>query len=302
MTTTIKFLYASFLAVALTATATCCNAQLDPNQSVYFQNRYLINPAMAGFDKGFNVNLGYQQQWFSFPGGPKSQLLTAEYQATDKVGLGLNIIDNQEGFFRQTRIMGTYAYHVPLNGEHQKLNFGLSVGINDTRINYSSVIGDLTDPELLQYNNRKPFVDGDAGVSYTSDHLFAEIALPNMNTNIFNRDGQNQDIDRTVFFTAISYKINFNNDITAFSLEPLAAYRQIKGYTSIFDAGVNLKMTEYYLDLQGVYHSNHDFGVGVVFNQPAYALSFNYNLFTGAITNYTSGDFELGIKVKLGRK
>src|ERR1700749_2777604 len=94
------------MTVSLALIANNCKAQLNPYQAIYYQNRYLNNPSEAGLDKGLNLNLGYMQQWSSFPGAPKSQSLTAEYQATEKMGLGLNISDNQSGIFRQTRIMG----------------------------------------------------------------------------------------------------------------------------------------------------------------------------------------------------
>jgi len=286
----------------LVLTATCCKAQLNPYQAIYFQNRYLVNPAMAGLDKGLNINLAYQQQWTSFPGTPKQQSLTTEYQATDKVGLGLNINDEQSGIFRQTRIMGSYAYHLPLGDQDQKLNFGFSLGVNDSRLNYDAINGDLTDVKILQYNQQKPFVDGDLGLAYTSRGLFAEVVLPNLNTNIFNRGGRQNDIDRTVFLTAVSYNIALSGESSAFALEPLAAYRQIKGFTSILDLGLNFKMSDYHLDLQTIYHSNNSFGMGVVLDQPAYALNFHYNFNTGQISNYTNGAFELGIKLKLLNK
>jgi len=300
--TSAQGIYICFLTVILTITSTCCKAQLNPYQAIYFQDRYLVNPAMAGLDKGLNINLAYQQQWSSFPGAPKQQSLTTEYQATDKVGLGLNINDEQSGLFRETRIMGSYAYHLPLGGQNQKLNFGLSVGINDSRINYDAINGDITDPELLQYNQKGPSFDGDLGLSYSSNNLFIEAVLPNLNTTIFNRAGQQVDVDRTVFFSAISYKIKLSSESDAFSLEPLAAYREIKGFNNIFDLGFNFKMNDYHLDLQTIYHSNDNFGFGVVLDQPTYAINFDYNVYTGQITSYTNGAFEIGIKLKLFTK
>jgi len=297
-----RHLHTCLLALALILITTCCKAQLNPYQAVYYQNRYMNNPAMGGFDKGLNINLGYQQQWSSFPGAPKSQLLTAEYQATDKVGVGLNINDNQSGIFRQTRVTGSYAYHLPVGGQNQKLNFGLSLGINDSRLNYNAINGDLSDIKIQQYNQQKPNVDGDLGLSYTSNSLFIEGVLPNLNTNIFNRGGQRPDIDRTVFFAAVSYKFNLNGETGAFSFEPLAAFREIKGFTDIFDAGVNFKLNDYHLDLQTIYHSNDNFGFGVVFDQSNYAINFDYNVYTGQITNYTNGAFEIGLKLKLFNK
>ena len=298
----IRTIYTCLLMAMLIISANCCKAQLNPYQAIYYQNRYLANPAMAGLDKGLNINLAYQQQWSSFPGSPKAQSLTTEYQATDKVGLGLNINDDQSGIFRQTRIMGTYAYHLPLGEQNQKLNFGLSLGINDSRINLSAVNGDLTDIELSKYNQRGPFVDGDLGLSYTSNNLFIGGILPNLNTNIFNRAGQREDIDRTVFITMVSYKIKLSSETDSFSLEPLAAYREIKGFNNIFDLGANFRMNNYHLDLQAIYHSNDNFGLGFVFDQPNYTINFDYNLYTGQITNYTNGAFEIGLKLRLLNK
>ena len=279
-----------------------CKAQLNPFQAMYYQNRYMNNPAMAALDKGLTVNLGYLQQWDAFPGTPKMQSFTAEYQATDKLGLGLNVVDNQEGIFRQTRIMATYAYHLPLSDQDQKLNFGLSLGINDPRLNYAAINGDLSDIQLQQYAQQTPYFDGDLGLSYTSNNLFAEAVLPNLGINVFNRGGQRQDVDRTVFFTALSYKIDLSNEAGDFSLEPLAAYRQIKGFTSIFDAGLNFKMNDYHVTLQAIYHSNDNIGFGFAFNQQSYAINFAYDITNGQISNYTNGTFEVGIKLNVFNK
>ena len=182
------------------------------------------------------------------------------------------------------------------------MNFGLSLGINDSRINFSAVNGDLTDIELSKYNQRGPFVDGDLGLSYTSNNLFIAGILPNLNTNLFNRSGQKEDIDGTVFITMVSYKIKLNGETDAFSLEPLAAYREIKGFDNIFDLGANFRMNNYHLDLQAIYHSNDNFGLGFVFDQPNYTINFDYNLYTGQITNYTNGAFEIGLKLRLLNK
>lgn len=297
-----RHLYTFLMVTVLVLIANCCKAQLNPYQAVYYQNRYLINPSMAGLDKGLNINLAYQQQWSSFPGSPKAQSLTTEYQASDKVGLGLNINDDQSGIFRQTRIMGTYAYHLPLGEQNQKLNFGLSLGINDSRINLNAVNGDLTDVQLQKYNQRGPFVDGDLGLSYTSNNLYIGAVLPNLNTTLFNRAGQSEDIDRTVFVSMASYKIKLDAETGAFSLEPLAACRIIKGFDNIYDLGANFRMNNYHLDLQAIYHSNDNLGFGVAFDQHNYALNFSYNVYNGQITNYTNGAFEVGIRLKLFNK
>lgn len=276
-----------------------CKAQLNPFQSTYFQNRYLLNPAMAGLEQGLNINLGYRQQWNSFPGAPKSQIFTADYHALERVGLGINVNDDQSGLIRQTRVMGTYAYHLPLSDQNQKLNFGLSLGFNDSRIDNNKITGDVTDEQIARYNQAKPYVDGDLGIAYTSNNLILQGTVPNLRAAFFKNSNEIIDVDRVLFITAASYKIHSNNQYSRLIFEPLVAFRRIKGINNIFDAGLNFTMSNYFLSLQAVYHSNQSMGLGFVFDQKAFALNFTYNLETGPISYYTAGAVELGIKLKL---
>ena len=298
----ISFKKPLLLMALLTCFTLCSRAQLNPFQSMYFQNRYLINPAMAGLDQGLNINLGYRQQWNTFPGSPKSQTLTADYHATDRVGVGLNVTDDQSGLIRQTRAMGTYAYHLPLGDHNQKLNFGLSLGVNDGRIDLDKVVGDETDEQIARYNQAKPYVDGDFGIAYTSENLFLEGAIPNLKAAFFRNSIERIDVDRVEFFAAASYKIYISSGYTDLLIEPLTAYRKVKGAKDIVDAGFNFTMSNYFISLQAIYHSNQSTGLGLVFDQKAYAFNFTYNLETGKLSGYTAGAFELGLKLKLFRK
>lgn len=272
---------------------------MSPFQSIYFQNRYLVNPAMAGMEKGLNLNVGYRQQWNSFPGAPKSQIFTADYQATQKVGLGLNISDEQSGLIRQTRVMGTYAYHLPVGAANQKLDFGLSLGINDSRLDEDKIVGDETDEQIARYNQAKPYVDGDLGIAYTSNGLFAEVVVPNLKAAFFRNNIERIDADRVTLLTALSYKIHTENEYSNLVIEPLVAYRKVKVAGDIFDAGMNFTIVNYYVSLQAIYHSNKTTGIGFLFDQKAFALNFTYNLQSGFVNNYSSGAVELGLKIKL---
>ncbi|WP_083227836.1 type IX secretion system membrane protein PorP/SprF [Mucilaginibacter sp. PPCGB 2223] len=275
-------------------------AQLNPFQQGYYLNKYLADPSMAGINPGLNINAGYRQQWSSFPGTPKTQTLTADYQATDKVGLGLNISNDKAGLIQQTRIMATYAYHLPLSGNDQHLNFGLSLGVNDPFISTGSVNGDQSDVQIADYNSLKPYVDGDFGISYTSNHLTVEAAIPNLKANIFKNEDDRIDVDRTTFMTAASYKIQLPGN--ALAVEPKVMFRGVKGFDNILDAGVNFSMTSTGLSLQGIYHSNQNVGMGFAWEEHAFGLSFNYNLETGPVSTYSSGAFEFGLKIKLFNK
>ncbi|MDB4925782.1 PorP/SprF family type IX secretion system membrane protein [Mucilaginibacter sp.] len=283
----------------LTAASLISRAQLNPFNAMYYQNPYMYNPAMAGLSRVLTINTSYRQQWSGFPGTPKTGSLTADFQPADKVGLGLNINDDQAGLIRQTRIMGTYAYHLSLNGQNQQLHFGLSFGIDDSRVDYNNVTGDLSDTEIALYNQLKPYVDGDLGIGYTDNNLSVGAAVPNLKAAFFKSSDDRFDADRMLFITTVSYKIPMQNDDRSFMLTPLAAFRMVKSYNSIVDVGINFNLNNYGLYMQSIYHSSRSVGLGFGLDQGSYALSFNYNLETGSLTQYTQGAFEFGLKLRL---
>jgi type IX secretion system PorP/SprF family membrane protein len=279
------------------------NAQLSGMQTMYYQNQYLANPAMAGLELGLNLNLGYQQQWTSVPGGPKLQNFTADYNSGNRVGLGLNVNSDVAGLINRTRIMGTYAYHLPLNDKDDKLSFGLSLGINNTYIDYTKVNGDQGDASVQNYNQRNIYIDGDFGISYTSGKLNVQAAVPNLKSVFFNDDANsNLEVDRATFFSAISYKAHIDNGISNITLEPKVAFRGVKGFDNILDAGAMLTMNDYKLNFSGMYHTNKSFTVAFGVGLENMSLVGAYTNNTGPLSVYANNTFEFGIKLKMFNK
>lgn len=297
MRTLIKTIY--LLPAFLLGLLASGRAQLNPFQYMYYQDRYLLNPGLAAADRGLNLNLGYRQQWNNLPGAPKTAMLTAECRASEKVGLGLNIQDDHTGLIHSTRVVGTYAYHLPLDGDQRRLHFGLSLGMNDSRVDYNKVVGDVSDDEITLYNQMKPYFDGDFGAAYTSSRLMLSAALPNLRNTVFGESDTRFGADRAVLTAAASYKFNLSNPTGILTLEPLAGFRMIKGHNDIADAGLNFVMHNYGLYLQTLYHSNETMGLGIGLDQKSYLLNFSYNLETGQLVTLTRGAFELGLKLKL---
>ncbi|MVN21799.1 PorP/SprF family type IX secretion system membrane protein [Mucilaginibacter arboris] len=278
------------------------SAQLNPFSSMYFQNQYLTNPAMAGLDKGLTINLGVRQQWTNIPGSPKTQIISADYNAGKNVGLGFNVSNDQAGLLRQTRAVATYAYHVQLGGDNQKLNFGLSAGITDERINYSQVDGDQGDVQVDRYNQQRPYLDGDFGVSYTSNNLTVQGAIPNLN-HFFKHDNTVLGVDRSVFMTSVSYKIALASLLDGSAIEPKLVFRRVYGYKDILDAGLNFTLKNEMLHFYTMYHSSQSESLGFGANiNPNVQLMLFYTTETSALKTYTNGDLELGLKLQLATK
>jgi type IX secretion system PorP/SprF family membrane protein len=281
------------------ATVMQSKAQLNHFQTIYFQNSYLYNPATAGMDQELKINTSYKQQGGGIPGAPKTTALTADYQPTNRVGVGLNLNDEQAGLIRQTRIMGTYAYHLPIGDNNQQLNFGLSLGVDDARVDYSKVHGDITDTEITQFNQLKAYVDGDFGAAYTDNNLYIGAAIPNLKSSFFNSSDSRFDADRMLFIGIASYKIYMQNEDRSFVLQPLVGYRVVKGYDHIVDGGFNFTLNNYGIYMQAIYHSSQSLGLGFGLDQKVFAVNLGYNIETGAIKTYAQGILELGLQLRL---
>lgn len=274
------------------------NAQLIPMGSQYFQNQYLGNPAMAGLEEGLILNGGLRQQWSAISGAPLVQTLTAAYRS-HRVGMGLNLYNDQAGLFKRTRAMGTYAYHLPLQEAGQQLHFGLSFGFTHERITTEVMDGDRDDLVVGQFNQRRAVFDGDFGVAYTSGSLTVQGAVPGLK-NYLRREEYNT-ANWSTFFSSASYKLRLIPGPNNMTIEPLLAYRGVKGYKDIVDIGVNFSFAEDKLHLTGIYHSsgNMTFGLGMTWQ----SLSFlgMYSSQTAALKNYTSGNFEIGLGYRIRR-
>src|SRR5882757_4449340 len=135
-------------------------AQLASFGSGYFQNRYLLNPAMCGQQKGVVINGAYRKEQLSFTESPTSQYLAADYGITDKVGLGLKVEATQSGPLSHIDAKASYAYHILIT-EQKKLYMGISLGFTNNHLNISKTNGEADDPALANYNVQGTQADAD---------------------------------------------------------------------------------------------------------------------------------------------
>lgn len=295
MKTTYKFL--ALLLVVFTGSNSY--AQLNPLAAQYYTNRFLINPAYAGSTDGVKVNAAYRKLWSNVPGSPLTQSITADY-GKGKVGVGLNVYNESAGLQRQTRVTGTYAYHLQLGEEQQQLHFGVSLGFMSQRLENSDIYGNPNDPMVGQYNDRKTYLDGDFGLAYTSSTLSLQASIPNLKS-VLKKDVIKL-ADVTTFYAAGSYRFKLTEGMEGMDLEPMVAYRGVQGFDNIWDAGAQLEIANQQVFITGMYHStkNATFGLGMDFRKK-YLVSGNYTTQTSALSGYTNGSFELNLRLNLGR-
>ena len=294
----IKTIYLQAIMFLIILGTNSANAQLTEYESMYFQNQYINNPAMAGLEEGMKLNIGYQRQWDEVPGNPILMNATFEYNGGNRTGLGLNVTSDRAGLINRTRIMGTYAYHLPIGAE-ERLNFGLSAGAKFASIDYNKMIGDKDDV-VLQNFNKGAEVDGDLGIAYTSRLLTIQASLPKLHNLFYENDNGIQNYaDRSTFYSAVSYKILLSNYDEDLNIEPLVAYRGIKGHKDILDMGARFNFPDYKMNISAFYHTNKTVSTAFGISLDDLGVFLAYSKYFGSLGAYANNTFEVGLNYKM---
>ncbi|KAA2245871.1 type IX secretion system membrane protein PorP/SprF [Chitinophaga agrisoli] len=178
------------LLFAGTLSFSAANAQQDVQFSQYMFNGLYINPAYAGYREQWNVNVFYRTQWQGFPGAPKTFSAAADGTVNgDRIGLGLQVINDQLGIQKNTALYGSYAYRIPLDESGERtLAVGIGAGFLQQRLNLSALDpANQNDPLLLSAKKTSFMPDARAGIYYNSERLFAGVSADNLITNAFQK-------------------------------------------------------------------------------------------------------------------
>lgn len=136
------------------------NAQIDPHFSQIYAYPLWLNPALTGvFDGQARFTANFKDQWTGITNGYQTGAVSADYKATEKVSLGLNLINQVAGSanFDYFAAYGTFAYGIPVSGDGtKKVHFGLQVGFIDRSF----------DLDMLQFDNQyNPLIGYDPNIS-----------------------------------------------------------------------------------------------------------------------------------------
>ncbi len=172
------------IAVLLTASV---SAQQEPLFTHYMHSPISINPAIAGTNRNLNIDLLSRLQWVGLEGSPKTFSLSAHKPwASRKIGVGLNIMNDNTRPISNTHISGSYAYRLRLTDE-----ITLSMGIKGGFTYYSASLTSLhtinpDDPEFM-HNEKKFYPNIGIGFYAYSHEFFGGISMPRLIQTAFDK-------------------------------------------------------------------------------------------------------------------
>ena len=155
-------------------------SQEDPHYSLYKYNMHVVNPAYAGSTDFTNISLNVRKQWLGLDGAPTTNSLYIDSPFSEKIGVGLSIVNDQYSIIKETQFYADFSYKLEFFGYDEALYLGLKAGGSILNIDYESLsLG--TDP-LFASNLTKFNPNVGIGAYYKNENFWAQVAIPRILT------------------------------------------------------------------------------------------------------------------------
>ena len=278
-----------------------------PQISHYMFNTPMFNPGSTGFTNSIVASGIHRQQWYGFEGRPQQTHISVDAPIRAiRSGVGVNIFNDQIGFFNNTTIQLAYSYQIPfLDG---LLGMGINFGINSMGLRMSDVITPdgqrgSGDPALDNVRDASSILF-DVGVGFffaVRDRYEIGISLGHLNQPIFDDIGFNREAGRYYVYRqsrTVNLSGSYNFSLDAFPRIDFVPSALVKSdftsvqvdislvglYNRMFWGGITYRFGDAVILLAGLHLQQFPMQVGI-----AYDLATNW-MFRGS---KIGGSFEI---------
>ena len=208
-------------------------AQQDAQFTQYMYNTMAVNPAYAGSRGVFSIAGLYRSQWVGLEGAPKTQTLTFNTPISERIGVGLSIVNDEigNGTNQETYVDGVFSYTVPLSRE-AKLSFGLQASAHLLNLDFNKLANyneEASGAGLGNIDNKFSPNFG-AGVYYYNNNFYAGLSVPNfLATKHFDDSASSTSFlaeKRMNVYLLAGYIFEINQ---RFKFKPAALVKSVKG-------------------------------------------------------------------------
>jgi type IX secretion system PorP/SprF family membrane protein len=159
-------------------------AQQNAQFNQYIFNSLVINPAYAGSKGLWNINGIYSSQWTGLSGAPTTETMSIDGALSEKIGIGIHLLNDHIGAQSQQGIFGSYAYKIKINDKY-KLSLGLAVGASYFTIDGSKLTMETpNDPAIPTTLVTKLKFDSKAGAFFNSKRFYAGFSVSDLLSNV----------------------------------------------------------------------------------------------------------------------
>ena len=221
-------------------------AQQDAQYTQYMYNTIAVNPAYAGSRGVFSIGALHRSQWVGLDGAPVTQTLNFHTPVSNRVGLGLSIVNDEigNGTNQDTYFDAAFSYTIPTS-EEGKLSFGLKAGGHFLNIDFTKLRNYGAETNLPNIDNKFSPNFG-AGVYYHTDKFYTGLSVPNfLQTEHFDNSGTNSSSflaeERLNIYLITGYVFDLNPNL---KFKPAALVKAVKGAPLQLDASANFLIND----------------------------------------------------------
>jgi type IX secretion system PorP/SprF family membrane protein len=274
------------------------SAQQIPISTIFIENPFAFNPAIAGTDKGFKLRMNNRLQWMGFDDSPVTNFLSAYGPHPRRnIGYGGNISYDKTGPTSTFKMAGAFATNFSIDFDI-RVSFGINLGLlqyraDGTHFEFYDHYDDLYAPNAVMASFQP---DAGAGVYvYHYDWYVGLSAQQLFNNNLkFNGENSKRNRLKTHFYGLAGYRFTIDRQ---WVIEPSLLMRKVVSlpfqmdiagrviYKQQFWGGLSARNTfESFDDLSLIFGYIHERRIHV---------SLAYDLTFAKVRSYTAGTIEL---------
>lgn len=297
-----KNLKITALFFALLTFSVAIRAQQETQHSMYFFNPVLLNPAYAGSQEAIQVTGTVRDQWSGLKGAPKTQVLSLHSPLkTEKIGVGFTVLNDQLGVTKNTGVYADLAYSIKVNKKNNRLAFGVKLGMDFLRQDFSSLrINDNTD-ELYNdgFNYKKNLFNVGAGIYYYGKRHYLGISTPRMVKNKINLSSDQQALQENhyYFFGGIVVKLN-----PAINMRPSFIVKYVNNAPLSIEGNLSFLFYDK-IWVGAMYRHKAAIGLNIMYNvSQNLRIGYAYDYQTTALQKFSFGSNEIMVSYNLRSK
>lgn len=266
-------------------------------QSQYMFNKFTINPAFAGTQKGIPIHFGVRRQWSAIKEAPVTQYLSTNMNISGGLGAGLTLYNEVAGPTRRTGLglAGAYQFSLFKSGEnHHQLSLGLSAIISQYALDKKKLETYLPDdPTIIAAYKNQVLPDASFGAYYhNADKYFVALSIINLlqtQTDIYNIANDVKANFVRNYYLMGGYNIDASD---VFTIQPGFLIQAIETLPMQFDissrfiyenkywVGASYRYQDAIVAMFGLNYSGMEFG-------------YSYDITTSNIKTYSNGSHEI---------
>lgn len=290
----LKLIIFGFLLLTVTA-----NAQQEAQYTQYMYNTGNINPAYAGSRGVLSILAMHRTQWVGLEGAPRTNTVTMSTPVTNRLGLGLSIVNDKLGPSDENTFSADVSYNIPTS-DNFKLAFGLKASANFFNVDFNKLNAFKKDDPI---NASRTNIDNTffpnvgAGIYWYSEKTYFGASIPYMlERKYYDNDVQFTASERMHLHVMGGYVFDLSDNI---KFKPAVLAKVVKGAPLQADLSANFLFNEKFT-LGAAYRWSAAMSVMAGFQiSDSWLIGYAYDKDTTRLGKFNSGSHEIFLRYEL---